>query len=86
MTVIQKMLSGCIELEGKFCNRRVTKFMKTCGNVDSRELRHGMKIDFEFSNCLQTSYCQKNSIVAILRHVIAGEKRLRKLRLKKLLR
>ena len=35
MSVIQKMLSECIELEGKLFNRRVTKFMKICRHVDS---------------------------------------------------
>ena len=35
MTVIQKMLSECIGLEGKLFNRRVTKFMKICRHVDS---------------------------------------------------
>ena len=35
MTVIQKMLSECIELEGKLFNRRVTKFIKICRHVDS---------------------------------------------------
>ena len=54
------MLSECIELEEKLFNRRVTKFMKICGDVDSRELRQGMKIVFEFSSCLEkTRYCQK---------------------------
>ena len=46
------MLSECIELEEKLFNHRVTKFMKICGDVDSRELRQGMKIVFEFSSCL----------------------------------
>ena len=37
MTVIQKMLcEGNIELEEKLCNSRVTKFMKICGDIDSR--------------------------------------------------
>ena len=35
MTVIQKMLRECIELKGKLFNRRVTEFLKICGDVDS---------------------------------------------------
>ena len=59
MTVIQKMLSECVELEGKLFNRRVTKFMKIHRDVDSRELRQGIKIDFEFSNCLNNKLLSK---------------------------
>ena len=35
MTAIQKMLRECIELKGKLFNRRVTEFLKICGDVDS---------------------------------------------------
>ena len=36
MKVIQKMLSECIELDEKLFNRRVTKFMKICVDVNFR--------------------------------------------------
>ena len=35
VTVIQKMLRECIELKGKLFNRRVTEYLKICGDVDS---------------------------------------------------
>ena len=35
VTVIQKMLRECIELKGKLFNRRVTVYLKICGDVDS---------------------------------------------------
>ena len=51
---MRKTLSECIELEGNLYNRRITKFMEICdSDVDSRELREGMKTDFEFSNTIQ---------------------------------
>ena len=33
--------------------------MKICGDVDSRELRQGIKIDFKLSNCLQNKLMSK---------------------------
>ena len=59
MAVIQKMLSEFIRLEGKLFNRRFTKFKKIRRDVDSRELRQGMKIHFEFSNCLKNKLLPK---------------------------
>ena len=44
---------------GRKVNRRITKSMKICGNVDSRELRQGIKIDFEFSNIIQSKLFKK---------------------------
>ena len=35
VTVIQNMLRECIELKGKLFNRRVTEYLKICGDVDS---------------------------------------------------
>ena len=59
MTVIQEMLSEYIELEATLFIRRVTKFTKISGDVDSLKLRKGRKIEFEFSNCLKNKILSK---------------------------
>ena len=53
------MLSEYIELEATLFIRRVTKFTKISGDIDSLELGKGRKIEFEFSNCLKNKILSK---------------------------